>query len=125
MGYHQKGDDSKAIRDLTDTVRLNPTFAIAYNNLAWLLATSPHKNPAMERRQSNTPGLGHHTNPWHRVVLCLHPRRGVCGTRRIREACESVEKALTLAASDEDKETCTYTLELFKQGKPYRESPVP
>ena len=39
------------------------------------------------------------------------------------KARESAAKALTLASREEDKQICRARLELFKQGKPYREEP--
>jgi tetratricopeptide (TPR) repeat protein len=42
--YSQKGYYSTAIADYNDAIRLNPTNAVAYINLAWLLAVCPDAN---------------------------------------------------------------------------------
>jgi tetratricopeptide (TPR) repeat protein len=41
MGYRVKKEYDKAIEDFSQTIRLDPKNATAYNNLAWLLATCP------------------------------------------------------------------------------------
>jgi tetratricopeptide (TPR) repeat protein len=39
--YEALGDWDRAIKDYTDAIRLAPQNSLAYNDLAWLLATSP------------------------------------------------------------------------------------
>ena len=39
--YMAKGDYGNAIADLNQAIQINPKYEAAYNDLAWLLATSP------------------------------------------------------------------------------------
>ncbi len=42
--YERMGRDAEAVADYEKTLLLNPGFVRAWDNLAWLLATSDHKN---------------------------------------------------------------------------------
>jgi hypothetical protein len=38
---HLKGEYGQALADLTEAIRLNPEYVLAYHDRAWLLATCP------------------------------------------------------------------------------------
>ncbi len=51
--WYDKGEYDKAIADYSEAIRLNPKVVVAYNSLAWLLATCPDAKPLRrcQRRQ--------------------------------------------------------------------------
>ncbi len=44
LTYHDQGNDALALQDLNHSIQLDPKYKPAYNELAWLLATSPLAN---------------------------------------------------------------------------------
>ena len=55
MEYERRKETEKAIKALREALRVNPEMIAAYNDLAWLLATSatPIKANQLRRRQNS------------------------------------------------------------------------
>ena len=74
---------AKALADFKQAIRLDPSFALAYNNAAWLRATCRRSAFAMARKQSNwRPKPA--SRPTGRSQLYRYARRGLCRSRRLR-----------------------------------------
>ena len=126
-----KGEYDKAIADYNQALTVesnyaNATFATAYSNLAWLQATCPDEKYRNGRKAfenaSKAYQLGGGKN-WSIVgtVAAAYAESG-----DFEKAKEWQAKAIELAkadktATDKDKAEASSCLELYKQGKRYRE----
>ena len=119
----EKGDYEKAMNDCKEALRLAPNEAMAYNNVAWFQATCPD-----QRYRNGKEAVANATRACE-----LSEGKNWCCVCTLAEAYaengefakarESVAKALELAVKEEDRQVCRIRLELFKQNKPYRETP--
>jgi tetratricopeptide (TPR) repeat protein len=120
--YWRKGDHDKAIGDYTEAIRLDPTDANPHNGLAWLLATCPE-----ERFRDGRRAVQHAT----RACELMQWKDGGCldtlsaayaEAGKFDKAVEFQRKALEMATKDADKNDLRKRLELYRDGKPYREA---
>ena len=122
---HNLNDLRGAISAYERTIELNPRSLTAYNNLAWIRATSPdagirdgakavdHAKKAVE--------LAGQEKPW----LYMDTLAVACAEAgEFRQAVDLLTKALALMTKPEDRKDrpeMEARLKLFQQGKPFRE----
>ena len=121
--YHdKKGEYDKAIADYDKALRLDPNFAEALNNLAWLYATCPdekYRDGKKAVENANKACQLTAGGNW-RFVDTLAAAYAESGD--FEKAKEWESKAIELPATDKSaKAEMVSRLELYKQGKPYRE----
>lgn len=118
--WRNLGEFEKAIADYNDALKLDAKSAQAHNSLAWLWATCPD-----ERYRNGSKSIEHATKACE-MTDWKHPdslgtlAAGYAETGNFIEAVKWQEKASGLY-SPKDKERWAFLLELYRQGKPYRE----
>ena len=126
--WGSKGEYGKAAADYSQAIAVDPGFAAAYNNLAWLQATCPEEKYRDGKKAVENATSGAAIGRREGLAPFGHPRGGLRRKRRLRQASQWQEKAITLMAGDKratekDKEGLRRHLELYKAKKPYREEP--
>jgi len=123
-----RGRAEDAVVYFSEAVRLKPSFLTAANNLAWLLATSEHqglRNPytalkLAQRSEAITKGED------ASVLDTLAAAYATSG--RFEEAVLTARRALTIARNAGDaplEAEITGRLDLYLEGRPYRQRPGP
>jgi tetratricopeptide (TPR) repeat protein len=112
--YAEARDDFRA------AAKLAPASAVAHNAVAWLLATCPDSAVRDGAKAVEAGTRACELSAWgHAHILdTLAAAYAECG--KFDEAIKWQQKAVDLAA-DRDREELRSRLELFKQGKPYRQ----
>lgn len=116
------GQDALALADLTRAVELNEEDSDAHNNLAWLLATCPDEQcrdgeRAIEHANRACGLTGFDT--WY----CLGTLAAACAEAgEFEEAIHWAKESLRRAPESE-KTRCKDRLRLYKQARPFRETP--
>jgi len=117
------GDFRKARENFQRAIRLFPDFALAHNNLAWLLATCSEDElrdgPSAVTSAQKACELTGFTNARHLDTLAAaHAEAG-----DFEEAVKRATQAIELA--DEDSRTpIEARLELYNAGRPFRQTPA-
>jgi tetratricopeptide (TPR) repeat protein len=120
--YEAKGDYRRALADYERAVKLRPDWADGHSALAWLRATSPdaefrHACDAA-KHAFNAGKLDGWASPRHYEVLAA----AAAEAGAFDEAHEFQEKALASPNYPQrERAAGKERLELYKQGKPYRE----
>ena len=127
-GDYKEALTSKAVADYKEAIRLDPNYAAAYDALAWLRATDADpwhrdgKEAVANAKKACEVSGGEN---WHylRTLAAAYAESG-----DFRSAVESetkaIEKAAHDAAASDDMKGLGPALELFKQGKPYHQTPI-
>lgn len=123
------GDLRGAIGEYERTIELDPRNLIAYNNLAWIKATSPDAKlregaKAVEYGKKALELAGQ-VQPWLYMdtLAAAYAEAG-----DFRQAVDLLTKALALMTKPEDQKDqpdMEARLKLFQAGKPFREKPGP
>ncbi len=126
VAWAKKGDYGKAIADYSQTPRIKPNDSNAYNNLAWLQATCPdarYRDGSKAVENANTARQSDGGQHWYFLgtLAAAYAESG-----DFQKAVEWQAKAIDLAATDKsatekDKAEANSRLELYRQGKPYRD----
>ncbi len=124
--WAKKGAYDKAIADCSQTPRIKPNDTNAYNNLAWLQATCPdarYRDGSKAVENANTARQSDGGQHWYFLgtLAAAYAESG-----DFQKAVEWQAKAIDLAATDKsatekDKAEANSRLELYRQGKPYRD----
>ena len=128
VAWKDKGDYDKAIADFNQALAINPNHASACSNLGWLYATCPDEKYRDGQKAFANANKAYQLSGgknWKHVDT-LAAAYAECGD--FDKAKEWQAKAIELAktgkaATDKDKTEAAARLELYKQGKPYREEP--
>ena len=115
---------TEAIVELHEVLRREPGDYFAMNSLAWVLATSPDASvrngkEAVELAQRATQGSDRRTPEILDTLAAAYAEAG-----RFPEAVETAQQARTMAAGQGNLELAARLLgrlELYRNGKPYRE----
>ncbi len=121
LAYNGKGEYNEAIADCNEALRIDPKFAATYNSLAWLQATCADekyrdgKNAVINAKQAYELTEG---NNWGCIdtLAAAYAESG-----EFEKAKEWEAKAIKMATAEKVKEEYRSRLELYKQGKRYRE----
>jgi tetratricopeptide (TPR) repeat protein len=119
-----KGDRDQAIADYDEAIRLNPKDAQSHNRLAWLLATSPAPQSRNGKRAVELAQRACELTAWKRAAYLDTLAAAHAEAGNFVEAIRWQEKALGFAEFLKSSgEAARMRLELYRQEKPYRESP--
>jgi WD40 repeat protein/tetratricopeptide (TPR) repeat protein len=121
-----QSERDEAIADFKEAIRFDPNNVNAYNSLAWLQATCPDEKyrdgkKAVENASKACQLTGGSVCGFIDTLAAAYAESG-----DFEKAKESEAKAIALAAADKsatdkDKAEMASHLEIYKQGKPYRE----
>ena len=117
----EKGDLDDGIRDLTEAIQLDPNSPLACNNLAWILATCPNDKFRNGDKAVEYAKCGCEATEW-KDAKCLDTLAAAYAEAGdFQEAIKWQEKAIEV--TDDEKATGNYrkALDLYKEGKPYRD----
>jgi tetratricopeptide (TPR) repeat protein len=122
IAWKANGEYDKAIKDFNEAIRLNPKDMIAYNNLAFLMASCPEakcRNGAMALKHAKK---ACELSGWQYADCVDTLAAAYAETGNFTEAIKRQQQAIELAPKDK-KDDYKAKLELYKQGKPFREKP--
>lgn len=124
--WREKGEYNNAIADYNHTLAINPNYAESCNNLAWLYATCPDNRYRDGKAALENAGKACQLDGgknWHYIdtLAAAYAESG-----NLQKAIKWQVKAIELATADKsvtdkDKQEMRDRLELYRQGKPYRE----
>jgi tetratricopeptide (TPR) repeat protein len=120
--YRNKKDYDKAVADLLEAIQIDPKNASAFDQLAWLLATSPKDSARDGKKAVGLANKACELSDWKNASYLdtLAAAHAECGD--FKEAVKWENKALELWSDDREKaETGRRRLKLYEEGKPYRE----
>ena len=128
IAWMRKGDYGRAIADYDQTVRLDPNESDACNYIAWLEATCPDEKYRDGKRAVENANKAYQLTKgkdWNCVdtLAAAYAESG-----DFEKAKEWQAKAIEMAGKDKtakakDIGEARSRLEIYKQGKPYREDP--
>ena len=126
--WQKKREYDKAIADFNQALRIDPTDAAAYNELAWLYATCPDEKcrdgkKAVENAEKAYQLTEGKNLGYIDTLAAAHAENG--DFEKAKEwAAKAVEMASTdKTAKEQDKQEMRDRLKLYDEGKPYREEP--
>lgn len=127
MALTMSGSPGEALAELREALRLNPDSLGSLTDLAWLLATAPdaglRKPDEALRLAQRAAELSRNQDPTILDTLAA----AYAAASQFDQAVTTAQAALTLANRTDDRELMTFIrqrLDLYRQGQPYRESPV-
>ncbi|HEV3146609.1 MAG TPA: tetratricopeptide repeat protein [Gemmataceae bacterium] len=121
--YEEKEEHAKAIDDYKSAVRLNPEDADSHFSLAWILATchkAQFRNGSLAvEHATKACKLSNYKDAAHLDGLAA----AYAESSNFKEAIEWEQKALAAAGdiADDERDEMRARLELYQQGKPFRE----
>jgi tetratricopeptide (TPR) repeat protein len=109
-------------------VTLNPNLAAAYRDLAWLRATCPNEKYRDAKKVFENASRAYQLSGGKEWSYLVTLAAAYAESGDFDKAKEWEAKAIELAATDKavkakDKAEARSRLELYEQGKPYREEP--
>jgi tetratricopeptide (TPR) repeat protein len=120
--YSQKGEYDKAIADFDKAIQMDHGNTLAYNGLAWLLATCPDAKYRDGRKAVGNATRACELSQWVNPNCLGTLAAAYAETGEFEQAIKWQEKALEVSTPDYDKTAAQSRLELYKAGKPYRDS---
>ena len=121
--WFKKGEPDNAISDYTEAIRLDPKNAVAYRKLAWVFGASPN---ADFRNGSKAVEYAKHAceiSAWKDCYNLDALAAAYAEQGDFEEAIKWQEKAIELTTNEEEKAVLRTRIELYKEGKPYRDEP--
>jgi len=121
--WSKKGKFDNALQDYTDAMRLDPSNADPFNAAAWLRATCPVK-----RYRDGTKAVANATTAcelsgWKDSAFIDTLAAACAEAGDFPAAMKWQERAIDLAAKKSDKLDMRHRLDLYEEGRPYRETP--
>ncbi|HEY5912301.1 MAG TPA: tetratricopeptide repeat protein [Verrucomicrobiae bacterium] len=126
--FSQARQSRDAIASYGKAIELNPTFAGAMNNLAWILATDPNDQVRNGRRAVELAEKACELTKWEMPLLMGTLAAAYAEAGRFDAAVKTAEKARDKAISTHDEAIAARNEELinlYRSGKPYREAQTP
>ncbi len=117
-----QADFEDAIEDFVEAILLDPNYASALNNIAWLRATCP-----TERYRNGTLAVGYakracELTSWNDFSRLDTLAAAYAQLGDFTNAVTYQEKAIALATNAAEKQELRSHLTLYKAGKPYRDA---
>ena len=122
FAHERHGDFGEAVADYKETLRLDASVQDVHNNLAWILATCPHAKLRNGSEAVKHATLACEETAWKDVGVLDTLAAAYAEAGKFAEAVKWAEKALSKAPADM-KEEFEARLQLYKEGKPYHQSP--
>jgi tetratricopeptide (TPR) repeat protein len=119
--YAEKKEYAKAVADYNESIRLNPDEPDSYSNLAWLLATCPKAELRDGKRAVELATRACVLSNWKDANDLENLAAGYAECGQFEEAVQWQTKAVDLGTGLEKLDESRQRLELYKQGKPFRE----
>ena len=119
--WQKQKDYGKTIADYDEAIRINPRYAWAFNNLAWLLATCPDPKIRDGKKAIELANQACELSEWKDAyhVDTLATAHAEAGD--FDAAVKWETKALTLYAAGKNREGGHARLKLYQDKKPYRQ----
>jgi tetratricopeptide (TPR) repeat protein len=126
--WEKKGEYDKAIADYNQALAVNPNYANAYENLGWLYSTCPDANHRYGKKAFENANKAYQLDGGKSWTYIDTLAAAYAESDDFDRASEWETKAIKLMetdkkATDKDKQELNARLELYKQGKPYRQEP--
>ncbi len=122
---HRLGRAREAIAEFEEALRLAPDSTEGLNNLAWLLATTPDAGLRDGARAVNLAERACALSEYHQPVMIGTLAAAYAEAGRFPDAIAAAEKACAVASAAGESATVSKNqelLELYRAGRPYRES---
>ncbi len=122
--FHAAGDSREAVSQLRQALVLNPDYAEALNNLAWILATSPHDSLRNGAEAVNDAEKACRLTSYERPEMISALAAAYAETGNFPQAIATVESAIQVATAAGNARVIAMDeqlLPLFRAGKPWRE----
>jgi tetratricopeptide (TPR) repeat protein len=113
----------KQLADYKTAIQIAPSDPLAYNNLAWILATCPEEKfrdgkQAIENAQKAVDLTDNKQGEYIDSLAAAYAEAG-----DFDKAAENQQKAIDMEKDDKTRKGMQSRLELFRNHKPYRETP--
>jgi tetratricopeptide (TPR) repeat protein len=118
-----KRDYRQASADFDEAIRLEPRFAFSYNSAAWLRATCPDAKYRDAQRAISEATTACKLENWKRASSLGTLAAAYAEAGDFKEAVKWEEKALE-QATESDREEWRPRLNLYRSGKPFRDTPL-
>jgi len=122
VAHAKKGEYDKAIDDYNEAIRIDPKYTSAYNSLAWLLATCPDAKYRDGNRAVVNATRACELTDWSKATYVDTLAAAYAERGDFDKAAEWQREATELV-DDAEKADYTSRVELYKKGKPHRQSP--
>jgi predicted Zn-dependent protease len=124
--FADKNELEKALKDYTEAIRLDPTKTNAYGDSAWILATADDATIRDGKRAVESATKACALSGWkdQDFISVLAAARAEAGdfSEAVKWETKAAEILADKHADEDDLKACKARLELYKSGKPYRES---
>jgi tetratricopeptide (TPR) repeat protein len=125
VAWSKKGEYDQALRDYNEALRLRPNDPSTYNNLAWLQATCPDAKYRDGKKAIENASRACQTDAGHwyciGTLAAAYAESGDFGRAKALQTSAIQMAATDKSVTDKDKAEMNSRLELYQQGKPYRE----
>ena len=125
--YEKNGKHERAIADFKQAMTIDPKYARAYQNLAWLQATCPdgkYRNGGKAVEIATKAYQLSNGKSWRYLdtLAAAYAQNGDFENATLWQA-KTIEMALTdKSLTEEGKEELRFRMELYRKGRPYRGS---
>jgi tetratricopeptide (TPR) repeat protein len=119
--YQHVQEYDKALADYTEALRIEPNNTETLNYIAWFLATCPEAQMRDGKKAVEYARHACDLSSWKEVYALSTLAAAHAESGQFKEAIKWQKKALELAP-ESDKAEFRSRLELYKSGKPYRDS---
>lgn len=122
--YYSRGRTDKALKHWTEALKLQPERINVLNALAWVKATSPDDKYLDTQQALELARRACELAEYKKPELLDTLAAALAANGKFTEAVETAQKAIKLAASEENKpllQELQQHLKLYKTGMPYRE----
>jgi tetratricopeptide (TPR) repeat protein len=119
------GKFAEAISDYEEAVRVDPGYALAFNDLAWLLVACPTAEFRDGAKAVEQASKACELTNWKKAHYVGTLAAAYAETGDFKSAVKRQKKAIDLMTGDEEELRADFEerLKLYQSGKPYRQSP--